>query len=566
MTNSRSRRKQLTAPQVNVLDVASQEVERLKDPQYSKQPRFAGANPQKVYFDILSWVNTAGQDEPPYLSDSRARDAWLRAIWPKEPHLAGVINSVVSIDKNRGWSLIGGRNQVNAYTAILHSYEAAPGLSGWRAGVSAASQSYHTADLNTIVEIGRDGPDGPMRKLYHVDPARCKLTNQPNNPLNYYPPGDKAQSWAIGDFFRVASLNSTNEMYNGLGLCSVSRCLELAKIMLAVYQHDQEQLGARAPRGLLLLNNIGQDQWEQSLASRDIENDSLERRYYGGVQVLCAEGGLGEIKAQLLALSNLPLNFNLETFTNLLMYGYALVFGYDPREFWPVSGGSLGTATETETQHRKATGKGGQDFMLAYQEQIQDELPAALQFEFDQRDDDGELLAEAVKKAQIDTLMAMYTQAPPLSSDGAISLMEVRQLLAEQGLIPRDWTLADEETESTDIETARTRYERLLDLPRVRRACETFKDEPIIEYRWPLNKSRRIWDSGAEAFARRSFPSLPARPHRRANQSDPSKIILYADPKGQFEITQADVNTAINEGRKRVGDEYADLLTAKVAG
>jgi hypothetical protein len=561
MTNSRSRRKQLTAPQVNVLDVASQEVERLKDPQYSKQPRFAGANPQKVYFDILSWVNTAGQDEPPYLSDSRARDAWLRKVWPKEPHLAGVINSVVSIDKNRGWSLIGGRNQVNAYTAILHSYEAAPGLSGWRAGVSAASQSYHTADINTVVEVGRDGEGGPMRRLYHVDPARCRLTNSPDYPLKYYPPGGAMQDWTAADFFRVASLNNTNESYNGLGLCSVSRCLELAKIMLAVYEHDQEQLGARAPKGLLLLNNIGQEQWDQSLESRDIENDSLERRYYGGVQVLCAEGGLGEVKAQLLALSSLPMNFNLETFTNLLMYGYALVFGYDPREFWPVSGGTLGSATETQTQHRKATGKGGQDFMLAFQEQVQQELPPALQFEFDERDDDGELLAEAAKKAQIENIMLMYTQAPSLG-EGAITLMEVRQLLAEAGFIPRDWTLAEEETESTDVETA-----RLLDNPRIRRACIEYPDEPIIEYRFPAHRVRRIFETGSAAFVRRVYPVLPRsrqmRPSVKRAKDDPANTVLFADPTG-FTITQADVNTAVSEARKRVGDEFADLLTAEV--
>jgi len=65
-------------------------------------------------------------------------------------------------------------------------------------------------------------------------------------------------------------------------------------------------------------------------------------------------------------------------------------------------GWALGTATETETQHRKATGKGGLDFALGFQEQLQrpDVLPETLHYEFEQRDEEGELLEIEVKTAQ----------------------------------------------------------------------------------------------------------------------------------------------------------------------
>ena len=147
------------------------------------------------------------------------------------------------------------------------------------------SLGYYTADLGTVSEVGRDGRNGPLRALWHVDPARCRLTGDTRTPLIYYPAGATAQQWRPHDFYRVVSLPSTNEQFRGLGFCAVSRCLELAKTMIAVLAHDQEQLGARAPKGLLLLHNISESQWNNAMAARQETLDKLERAYFGGVAV-----------------------------------------------------------------------------------------------------------------------------------------------------------------------------------------------------------------------------------------------------------------------------------------
>ena len=128
----------------------------------------------------------------------------------------------------------------------------------------------------------------------------------------------------------------TDAKYNGLGVSSVSRCLELAKILTALYDHDAEKLLSKAPRGLLLLQGISEDQWEQTLKFRGEQMTELEKRYYSGVQVL-AGNGMEKISAELVSLSQIPEGLDHETFTNLTMYLYALAFKYDPREFWPVS-------------------------------------------------------------------------------------------------------------------------------------------------------------------------------------------------------------------------------------
>src|SRR5690242_20297214 len=126
------------------------------------------------------------------------------------------------------------------------------------------------------------------------------------------------------------------------------------------------------------------------MAARDAALAGENYKYFDAVAVLAS--GAADVDAKLVALSQLPAGFDRRTFTDLLMFGYALVFGYDPIEFWPVQFGALGRGNETQIQHDKATGKGGLDFALGFQEQLQENLPDTLQYDLDQRDQDADLI------------------------------------------------------------------------------------------------------------------------------------------------------------------------------
>jgi hypothetical protein len=540
------------------LEAVEEAIDRAAEKNYSRQPRF-GKDPDQFYYAVYRWVKEADLTAPDYSADSRRRDKWLRQFWPREPHLAGVVNSVVGIDKNRGWSLTGGRNQVYRYTRILHGYEAGK---GWRYGFGLASSSFYTSDINAVVELGREGRSGPLRALYHADPALCQLTP---SGLTFHPASGAAQKWVEGeDYFRCAALPSTDETFYGLGLCAVSRALELAKLMVAVYLHDQEQMGARAPRGLLLLKGISESQWNTAMQNRDEALTAAERKYYGGVAVLATQG-LEDIDAKLVALSQLPAGFDRKEFIDLLMYGYALAFGYDPSEFWPVQFGSLGRGNEAEAQHRKASGKGGMDFVLAFQEQMQQQLPETVQFEFDSRDSEGELVDAGVAAAWADVAAVLAG-----GSTGGIPLIDasyIPQFLVEKGVIPPEWTAAQEnvEAEDTDAEDAAEEpapaaeeqvAEEALQSERVRAAMDQFPGEEIVRYSWRPDRPgrlRSIWKPDGR--------KLWAVGRRVKNRQDEGAT-LYADPDGEFTITEGDVTRAVAEGGRRVSPEFAELLDA----
>lgn len=480
------------------LDIAGEQLERAQAAAVeSKQPRFAVTRQQAVnlFNQIYGVAKEAIFNEPPYAADSTRLDTWLAKVVKKEPYLLGILQSVVSIDKNRGWTLVGGKIQVRKFVNILHNFQVAPDLFGWRNGLSVSAQNFYQSNLGAVVEIGRSQSNGPLAALYTVDPTKCKLTGKQETPLKYTNgPRDK-QFWEPTDYFRVTSFPSPAESMNGLGMCAVYRCIELAKLLVSVFEHDKERLGSKAPKGILTINGVSQSQWLQSLEESTADLKTLEREYYSGVQVL-ANDGEPEIKVGLTSLSNLPEQFDHRQFVDMIIYGYALAFGYDPREFWPVSQGSLGTATESESQFRRASSKGGLDFVLGFQERLQDELPETVEFEFEQRDVQGDIAEVEFQKAKLDIISQMYSgssaqQGGP-SSAPLVNFEEARQLMVDAKLIPDDWTPEDENAKAADTDD----FGELIEKQRVKRALAKFPDEDIVIYNSRTGSFRTIRRAG----------------------------------------------------------------------
>jgi hypothetical protein len=513
----------------------------------SRQPRFA--QKYRLPWDYLPMALLADSEPPPYQPDSMRRDRWLRKAWRNEPHLSGVVSSVVLIDSNRGWEVSGGQRQVSWVTGLLQE---ADGGAGWRRFARKASLSFWTTDMGAVIELGRDGRGGPLAGVYHVDSARCRMTGDIDEPLEYHPSQGGMQRWAPDDFVRVVSTPSDDEAYADLGWCAVSRAVEVARLLYAVLVHDQELTAARAPRGLLLLSGITEEQWQDSLTARDATLDSLERRYYAGVQVL-ASAGMDNPQASLVALSQLPQNFDAKVFTDLCLYTYALCFGYDPSEFWPVQFGSLGRGTESEVQHAKATAKGQMAFPLELQDQLQRELPDTILFQFEERDDEGELTQATVQQAKLGVVTAAYeaglTEGAPL-----LSREEARSLMAEAGLIPEKWTEIQEQTTETDTGEGgevrlRRAAERIMDTRQVRAAHAQFPDERIVRYRWPINRLDVLYD-----------PERTARSYVMGRAVRQDGDVLYEGDG--LTITQHDVEEAVRKAAARGEEEVAQLMLA----
>ena len=485
-----------------IIQVGEETVERARKV-LSKQPKYRDNGNEGIgwYESVYSWLKLSMEElkQVPYRNDSRQRDQWLREFWRKEPHWAGAVNQCILVDSSRPWTLTGGKNQVGRYARMLHW---ANNGKGWRHFFRQASMSYRVTDMGNVTELGRDGVFGPLREIYHVDSARCKWTGKRTWPLRYYPGRGNMQKWRDTDFFNVCSLPNDDEKFYGLGWCATSRAFEVIKLLYGVLMHDQEAIGAKMMRGLLLLDGIEQEQWDQAMESREAIMSDKEQQYFGNVFVL-ASLGAGDINAKLVSLSQLPENFDRQMFIDQAMFAYSLILGYDPREFWPVSGGSLGTARETEQQHRKAATKGTLEFPHAWQERFQAELPETVHFEFDERDTDAELIEAQMAQAWGEFCRTLYDSDG--ENPGLLDQEQSLSILVNHAIIPAEWTKSI--TEATAVSDQMYRHasylEKTWQLPEVQRALEEYPDEPIIEYRWtPLGATQRTLD-----FKRRTVKS-----------------------------------------------------------
>ena len=263
--------------------------------------------------------------------------------------------------------------------------------------------------------------------------------------------------------------------------------------------------------------------------------------------MVLASEGVEQIDAKLVALSQLPAKFDIKVTTDLLMWGYALVFGYDATEFWPVSAGVMGRGKETDIQHRKATGKGGLNFVLSFQEQLQAELPDTVHFVFEQRDAEGEILDAELKKTYVELVTELYESGLKEGSP-LLSREEARSLLADFGVIDPSWTVIGEPAMADDLGKVQTDTgmvqerddrewrmlrEEMLNKERVIRAIEKYPDEPIVRYTWnPIDERavvQTLWKTGKEAYShyyqlnRVALPEISVRVSNSMPIQRPSK-------------------------------------------
>lgn len=84
----------------------------------------------------------------------------------------------------------------------------------------------------------------------------------------------------------------------------------------------------------------------------------------------------------------------------------------DAREFWPISSGALGTASESEIQHLKAKGKGPGEFISVVERHLNGELDEETFFRFDTQDIEEDMNSALIAKAWVDAYYPLYTGTP----------------------------------------------------------------------------------------------------------------------------------------------------------
>jgi len=512
----------------------------------SQQKRFD--NPEEAgqfWSSLRGWVSSmAKKPVPQRKPDTRELDRWLSEFWECEPYLAGMLDQVCMIHANRGWSVMGGKRLVDQFTRKLHGVE---GGRGWRYLKRVQALSYLTSNFGGTVEIGRSRLPRPMangswrlapvESLYSMDPTLCRLRNDPSYPLEYDNVRDAP--WSCYDYYSVVSMPSNREPFFGSGTCPLYRCVKLAQITSGLFDHMNRALNPDKKQGFLSIFGLSFKQFmgliRESKAANRNDNVGMDEM---GDYVILADNQI-KPEMELLQLTRIPEGVDITEWANLVWIGYAMNLGFQPEEFIGSHNNTLlgQSGAEVAAGERRASSKGGGDFILQDQEMMQRlVVPERLHWEYMERDPAAEFgdvevvaakaqvireLFEAVSISDIDEgerIIDAQRSSPKL-----LSVQEARRWAVEWGVMPK-WITAEEEN-VTESDVGQLRMKRLRDeamgSERFRRSLEYSRDEPVVQYKYwvDVEKSRdrddygramsstvMLWSSGAEALRPMVWP------------------------------------------------------------
>lgn len=382
---------------------------------------------------------------------SRARDEWLSDFWRKEGNdlLAGAVATMTAKIETTNWYLEGPEEIVKFYrNVLLHETDFGR---GWDSFISKWVQSYLVRDGGGLAERARASlrdRGGPALNFHHLDESRCYYTGDPKWPVAYET-GDKLRRIHTANLMRIVDMPSSKDKDRGYGFSSVSRAVSTALILQMLVKYKKERLSDLPPAAILLMNNMQEGQWRDIMKKYDARLQNRDVGFWRDLLVAFGYDPEFPVSAELFTFSDLPEHYNETDAMNMAVYTFALAFRVDPREFWPVSSGPLGTAKETNIQHIKAKGKGAGIIFTAIERQLNDplSLPKSLKFKFDYRDDEEDLQAEAIKKAKIENIRRMWEASPNMittegteEGTGMITREEARKLLIIQDILPKEFS------------------------------------------------------------------------------------------------------------------------------
>lgn len=359
---------------------------------------------------LLLWLSTAGELIPPWWSTRR--DQELRRFYKQVDYLAGAVYALVSHMTTIPWqivpydlSIMSHQVQADRFENIL--MDGAEFGRGWTTFLSKWITDLLTQDNGAFAEvIGEGDPVGPIVgapiSIAVLDSGRCTRTSNAEFPVIYQDTdGTRYKLHYTRVAFASLDPSPIAEM-NDVGLCAVSKCLNVAQNLYDMTIYKQEKLGSRPARGLMVTKGgLDPEHVREAirLANETQDNQGLSRY---SKTIVVGDAGLKDADLSLIDLASMPDGFNEQDTVMLGMAAIALAFGVDARELWPMTGTGA-TRADALIQHLKARQKGiGQLIELTERVLGAKFLPPHLQLVFDYSDDSQDRQAAEIRKVRAD--------------------------------------------------------------------------------------------------------------------------------------------------------------------
>ena len=365
-----------------------------------------------AYSSLRSFVKMNIEQIPPY--EDPYRDEYLSKVWMYEPIMAGAIYSMVAKYSALKWQVTGRRLKAKNLAHILATAAHMDGYD-WGGFIGTTANDWHTTNRGVFWETPREGNSqtGRIAGFGHIDTLACFLTGNKDKPMIYASETTgQIEDFLEGQYIHFTSLPSPRERNLGIGFCAVDRALRAVKLLIGLHDYDEEKLSNLPPEGVAAVTGLTMQEFLDALKLWEIQREKDKSLTFPQVLWLLGSQPTTTVGIDFVGFSTIPESFDRKTVIDQYVSTLALTFGVDAREFWPISSGALGTASESEIQHLKAKGKGPGEFITVTERHINAEADDETQFGYDTQDIEEDMNAAIVAKAWVDAFYPLYSGVP----------------------------------------------------------------------------------------------------------------------------------------------------------
>lgn len=271
-----------------------------------------------------------------------------------------------------------------------------------------------------------------------LDSSRCTRTGFSEFPVHYHHTDGKLYKLHRSRVVFVSQVPTFHYEMFGIGFCALSRMIQTAQHLLDITTSEQEMLGSRPPKQMIVAKSgmTGQE-FASAIQSAYEQMDSQGLTRFSKSIVIGQKDLLldtAPIDIEVIDLTK-PLDTSgKESSISIGMYSIALALGVAPRDLWPATTTGA-TKADAETQHI-ANFTGGIGYMInLYKDMIGNiamspdrYISDDFEIVFDFQDDQQDIISSEINKARSETRKINI-------DTGVIDIRTAREQMVESGEI-----------------------------------------------------------------------------------------------------------------------------------
>jgi len=233
----------------------------------------------------------------------------------------------------------------------------------------------------------QEAPTGAVTGLAHLDSLRCIPTGDPTYPVLYINEKNIYHLLHHTRVVHMVDMPSGDITRRGYGMCALSRAVVIANREINMGRYIDTFLDDKPPPGVVIASGMVKQERDYALARFKDEQRVDEKAAWGNQLWFFAADATQAASLTFQSFAQAPEKFNFKEYTDIDINSLALALGVDIQELWQLSGGNIGSATQSEVLHRKGQGRAIGDLYANIERAINDILPVDYNFEFKYKDE-----------------------------------------------------------------------------------------------------------------------------------------------------------------------------------